>query len=87
MSTAGADEKRERSARRLRPLASLLPYVARYRSRALAAVVALVVAALATLAVPIAVRRIIDYGFSAENAAFIDSYFMEIGRASCRERV
>src|SRR6478609_9285294 len=58
MSTAGADEKRDRSARRLRPLVSLLPYVARYRGRVVAALVALIVAALATLAVPLAVRRI-----------------------------
>jgi ATP-binding cassette subfamily B protein len=39
------------------------------------ACVALVVAALATLAVPIAVRRIIDFGFSADRIGLIDQYF------------
>jgi ATP-binding cassette subfamily B protein len=61
--------------RKLKPLLLLLPYVARYRWRALAAVAALVVAALATLAVPLAVRRMIDFGFSAESAALINNYF------------
>src|SRR3954447_11375091 len=75
MSTAGADEKRDRSARRLRPLVSLLPYVARYRGRVVAALVALIVAALATLAVPLAVRRIIDVGFSDADTSLIDNYF------------
>jgi ATP-binding cassette subfamily B protein len=76
MSTAAADEKRDRSARRLRPLVSLLPYVARYRGRVAAALVALIVAALTTLIVPIAVRRMIDFGFSAEGVALIDNYFL-----------
>src|SRR5215210_714183 len=61
--------------RKLKPLVLLLPYVARYRWRALAAVAALIVAALATLAVPLAVRRMIDFGFSAESAALINNYF------------
>jgi ATP-binding cassette subfamily B protein len=60
---------------KLRPLARLIPYVARYRSRAFAALLALTIAALTTLVVPIAVRRMIDFGFSAEAAALIDSYF------------
>ena len=48
----------------------------RYRGRALAALVALLVAALATLAVPLAVRRMIDFGFSPTRASnLIDSYF------------
>jgi ATP-binding cassette subfamily B protein len=76
MSIAGAEKKPDRSARRLRPLVSLLPYVARYRGRALAALAALIVAALATLAVPLAVRRIIDVGFSDANASLIDNYFI-----------
>jgi ATP-binding cassette subfamily B protein len=59
----------------VRPLASLVPYVKRYRGRALAALAALILAALTTLVVPIAVRRMIDFGFSAEGVAMIDSYF------------
>jgi ATP-binding cassette subfamily B protein len=60
---------------RLRPLLALLPYVARYRGRATGAVVALVIAALTTLVVPVAVRRMIDFGFSPEGVAMINSYF------------
>lgn len=61
---------------KVKPLAALLPYIARYRLRAFAALTALIVAALATLAVPIAVRRMIDFGFSPQGVALIDSYFM-----------
>jgi ATP-binding cassette subfamily B protein len=60
---------------KLRPLMLLAPYVGRYKGRACAALVALVIAALTTLIVPIAVRRMIDFGFSAEGVALIDSYF------------
>ncbi|KIZ44422.1 MULTISPECIES: ABC transporter transmembrane domain-containing protein [Rhodopseudomonas] len=60
---------------RLRPLLALAPYVARYRVRALLALVALIIAALTTLLVPIAVRRLIDFGFSPEGVALINSYF------------
>ena len=57
----------------LRPLLALAPYVARYRGRAFGALVALIVASLATLAVPLAVRRMIDFGFSPESVAMINS--------------
>jgi ATP-binding cassette, subfamily B, bacterial len=60
---------------RVRPLLDLLPFVWRYRAQALGALVALVVAALATLAVPIAVRRMIDFGFTGESLDLVDSYF------------
>src|SRR5262249_5017526 len=60
---------------KLRPLLSLLPYVRRYRGRALAALAALLVAALAALAVPLAVRRMIDFGFTHQGMNLIDSYF------------
>ena len=60
---------------KIQPLRRLLPYISRYRGRALAALLALVVAALTTLVVPIAVRRMIDFGFSAKAAELIDSYF------------
>ena len=60
---------------KLRPLALLLPYIGRYRGRAIAAVCALTLAALATLAVPLAVRRMIDFGFSRDSIHLINSYF------------
>jgi len=60
---------------KLRPLLSLVPYVTRYRAKAAAALIALVVAAITTLVVPVAVRRMIDFGFSRDSAELIDSYF------------
>ncbi|MFZ5733604.1 MAG: ABC transporter transmembrane domain-containing protein [Pseudomonadota bacterium] len=66
----------QRSGRkRLRPLLGLLPYLLNYRGRALLALVALVVAAVTTLVVPVAVRRMIDLGFSPEGIALVNSYF------------
>ena len=59
----------------LAPLKLLVPYVGRYRGRAVAALAALLVAAVTTLAVPIAVRRMIDFGFTAERLVLIDQYF------------
>ncbi|MET0221311.1 MAG: ABC transporter ATP-binding protein/permease [Tardiphaga sp.] len=60
---------------KLRPLLALAPYVARYRGRALLALVSLLIAAITTLVVPIAARRMIDFGFSPEGIAMINSYF------------
>jgi ATP-binding cassette subfamily B protein len=60
---------------KLRPLLALAPYVARYRGRAFLALVALTIAAITTLIVPVAVRRMIDFGFSPEGIALINSYF------------
>jgi len=37
--------------------------------------VALLISAIAMLALPLAVRRVIDHGFSEKNAAFVDQYF------------
>jgi ATP-binding cassette, subfamily B, bacterial len=61
------------------PLAALkpiLPYALAYRSRIAAALVALVIASAATLVVPIAVRQMIDFGFSHDNAGLIQVYFL-----------
>jgi ATP-binding cassette subfamily B protein len=60
---------------RLRPLLALAPYVARYRGRVCLALIALTIAAITTLLVPVAVRRMIDFGFSAEGIAMINKYF------------
>jgi len=60
----------------IRPLASLLPYIGRYRGRALLAFAALALAALTTLVVPIAVRRMIDFGFTERGLSLINSYFL-----------
>src|SRR5262249_46472740 len=60
---------------RLEPLKLLIPYIERYRTQAIGAGIALLVAAIATLAVPIAVRRMMDHGFTPGGAAVIDNYF------------
>jgi ATP-binding cassette, subfamily B, bacterial len=68
-------ESPEKPRKSLRPLARLWPYVARYKLQASAAFAALVIAAVTTLALPTAVRRMIDHGFSVSDSAFIDNYF------------
>ena len=73
--TAAPAEAAPRGRARLKPLAGLLPYVRRYPGLLVGAAMALLVAALATLAVPLAVRRMIDFGFSAERLGLIDQYF------------
>ena len=59
----------------LKALLPLLPYALQYRGRIFAALIALILASGSTLAIPLAVRRMIDYGFSAEGAGLIDKYF------------
>ena len=77
MSNSYEDEARRRpKSRNLRPLLRLTPFLRPYRRQMLFALVALLAAAGATLAVPVAVRRIIDNGFTAENALLIDKYFL-----------
>ncbi len=64
-----------RPRRSLRPLASLWPYVVRHKHMVALALIALLSSAGAMLAVPIGVRRMIDFGFSSINPDFIDKYF------------
>jgi ATP-binding cassette subfamily B protein len=70
-----AEAKRREKSRNLRPLMRLLPFLRPYRVRIVLALVALLVAAAATLIVPVAVRRVIDNGFSSENAQLVNQYF------------
>ncbi len=59
----------------LAALKPLIPYAARHRGRILLALAALTLASAATLTVPLAVRRMIDYGFSPQGAGLINTYF------------
>lgn len=59
----------------LKPLSRLRPFLARYKGLVAGAIISLAAAAIATLMVPIAVRRMIDHGFSASSGSLIDSYF------------
>lgn len=60
----------------VRPLRGLLPFITPYRLQLFLAFVALVVAAGATLTLPVGVRFMIDLGFSQDNAEFVDRYFL-----------
>jgi ATP-binding cassette, subfamily B, bacterial len=71
--TDGADRPRTRD---LRPLRDLAPFLKPYRGMLLAALAALLLAATATLSLPVAVRFMIDEGFSAESATHVDRYFL-----------
>ena len=78
LDVASAPARGEPRKLRIKPLTRLIPYIARYRGRAFGALAALTVAALTTLVVPVAVRRMIDFGFSDKAVQLIDSYFAVI---------
>ncbi|RVD32369.1 ABC transporter, partial [Mesorhizobium sp. M4B.F.Ca.ET.019.03.1.1] len=61
--------------RSLGPLKRLYPYIFRYRTMVVGALISLAVAAGTTLALPMAVRRMIDNGFSSSGSTFIAEYF------------
>ncbi|RXF73464.1 ABC transporter transmembrane domain-containing protein [Hansschlegelia zhihuaiae] len=63
------------SSRSLRPLKALAPFALAHKGRVVGAFVALVAAAGATLAIPVAVRRLIDFGFSSDHPGMVDQYF------------
>ena len=70
--SAAAEEETRAS---LRPLLALKPYLLRYKGMIAGSLVALIVSAAATLAVPLAVRRMIDVGFSRIEPGLVDKYF------------
>src|SRR5688572_8253748 len=59
----------------LSALRPLVPFALAYRGRIAAAILALMAASPATLVAPLAVRRVVDFGFSEEGAHLIDAYF------------
>jgi len=72
-----ASEKPARKPR-LRALTPLLPYAMRYKTRIAGAIASLTLASAATLVVPFAIRRMIDFGFSAQSAGLINNYFIAL---------
>jgi len=62
--------------RNLKILRRLVPFMAPYKGMLALATVFLLVSASASLAIPAAVREMIDHGFSQENAGLIDRYFL-----------
>jgi ATP-binding cassette subfamily B protein len=69
------DDQERRQRLELRPLLSLWPYLARHRGKLILAGVSLVISAVAMLAIPLAVRRVVDLGFGGHDGAFINHYF------------
>ena len=59
----------------LNALRPLLPYALIYRGRIAAGLASLIVASAATLAVPLAVRQMIDFGFADVEGARLQTYF------------
>src|SRR5580658_8700630 len=67
-----ADRPKSKS---LRPLRALLPFLAPHRWLLAGAMAALLVAAAAMLALPLALRQLIDHGLAANNIGVINRYF------------
>lgn len=70
-----ADKEKAKKRASLSPLRTLFPYILRYPKLIVGAGVFLLLAAATTLTLPLAVRRVIDFGFSNQDAEFINSYF------------
>jgi ATP-binding cassette subfamily B protein len=66
------------SPRQLGQIASLWPYIWRHPAMLATALAALVASAAVTLAVPVAIRGMIDHGFSGSGGAAIDGYFLAL---------
>src|SRR5580704_10517173 len=78
MST-NADRPRAKS---LNPLRALLPFLRPYRGMMAAALGALLVATVAMLALPVALRQLIEHGLAAKDAGTINQYFIGFLAAS-----
>ena len=79
LTAASSPEEDARSrpgTRRLRPLRSLIPFVAPYKRVVVAAFLALVASTGVMLVIPLTIRMMIDEGFSTENAGVVDDYFL-----------
>ncbi|HVW55803.1 MAG TPA: ABC transporter transmembrane domain-containing protein [Rhizobiaceae bacterium] len=74
MAEAQIPDRRKRR-RSLGPLRRLRPYLGRYKGKVAGALFFLTLAAVTTLSLPLAVRRMIDRGFTHSDSAFIANYF------------
>lgn len=70
---AAQNEEREKS-KRIGALAALWPFLKPYRGLMTLALLALILTAMTSLALPLAVRRVVD-NFGVENGALLDRYF------------
>jgi ATP-binding cassette, subfamily B, bacterial len=60
----------------LKPLRALVPFLSPYRGTLLLALIALVVASAAMLALPVAVRQLIDHGMAVGDSSTVNRYFL-----------
>ena len=63
-------------AKSLNPLRALLPFIRPYRAMLAAALGALLVASVSMLALPVALRQLIDHGIAAKDAGTVNRYFI-----------
>jgi ATP-binding cassette subfamily B protein len=66
-------EEREKS-KKMGALRGLVPFLAPYRRLVIGAILALITTACVSLALPLAVRRVVD-GFNSDNVGLLDQYF------------
>jgi ATP-binding cassette, subfamily B, bacterial len=69
-------DKGDKRPKSLRPLMMLRPYIFKHPRMLALAGVALVVSALAMLALPMAARRMVDFGFADRVGGFVTQYFL-----------
>jgi ATP-binding cassette subfamily B protein len=62
----------------MKPLHAAFPFLAPYKFKLCLAAFYLLVAAAAALGMPVALRAVIDYGFSSERVGSIDLYFLDL---------
>ncbi|HVX36864.1 MAG TPA: ABC transporter transmembrane domain-containing protein [Hyphomicrobium sp.] len=71
-------EKTPRGRLSLKPLLTLKPLIFAHKGALWGAAIAVIVSAVAMLAVPMAVRRMIDNGFAASDSTLINNYFLTL---------
>eukprot|EP01042_Synura_sphagnicola_P026040 gene26040-33523_t len=75
VSVANENKEDQKARPDFKALRSFWPYALAQKQRIAFALVALIVASVATLALPMAVRRVIDVGFSGGEQQLANSYF------------
>jgi ATP-binding cassette, subfamily B, bacterial len=75
---ADSETASKRKSRSLKPLFGLKRFVLRYKGKLALAAIGLIGSSGAMLALPIAVRQVIDHGFSAENPGYIHTTFLTL---------
>jgi ATP-binding cassette subfamily B protein len=76
MPNTNVEETKRRKS--LKPLAMLIPFILPYKGTLALALIALLIASATVLALPVAVREVIDHGFSTNDATQIDRYFLAL---------